>query len=96
MDEYKNNGKKISKSKLEEMRNRLSSIKYSLNSNLSYQEDLFRELMSGIVDQKKNELASYISDKAGVLDNDKLKDLLNICDDNTKLLSMDDYDIDEE
>ena len=52
--------------------------------------------MSGIVDQKKNELASYISDKAGVLDNDKLKDLLNICDDNTKLLSMDDYDIDEE
>lgn len=96
LDEYKNNGKKISKSKLEEMRNRLSSIKYSLNSNLSYQEELFRELMSGIVDQKKNELASYISDKAGVLDNDKLKDLLNICDDNTKLLSMDDYDIDEE
>ena len=78
------------------MRNKISSIKYSLSTNLSYQEDLFRELMSNIVDQKKNELASYISDKAGILDNDKLKDLLSICDDSTKLLSMEDYDIDEE
>lgn len=96
LDEYKENGKKISKSKLTEMRNKISSIKYSLSTNLSYQEDLFRELMSNIVDQKKNELASYISDKAGIFDNDKLKDLLSICDDSTKLLSMEDYDIDEE